>query len=135
MIFKSRSILSINRWLCSIFHWNFWMRLKILVTFQILINFHESKFFSFEILFVLIHNRNILDGRYKIKITQPWTHCSSAPILKDNFKSKLKCGFHKKYFRKSETLTSWTLFSPVFFQINADWWKIYFLQKNPLQDL
>ena len=47
----------------------------------------------------------------------------------------LKYGFHKKYFRKSETLTSWTLFSPIFFQISADWWKIYFLQKNPLQDL
>ena len=41
----------------------------------------------------------------------------------------LKYGFHKKYFRKSETLTSWTLFSPVFFQISADWWKIYFYKK------
>ena len=47
----------------------------------------------------------------------------------------LKYGFHKKYFRKNEPLTSWTLFSPVFFQISADWWKIYFLQKNPLQAL
>ena len=26
----------------------------------------------------------------------------------------LKYGFHKKYFRKNEPLTSWTLFSPVF---------------------
>ena len=38
---------------------------------------------------------------------------------------QLKYGFHKKYFRKSETLTSWTLFSPVFFQINADWLKLH----------
>ena len=40
----------------------------------------------------------------------------------------LKYGFHKKYFRKSETLTSWTLFSPVFFQISADWLKLQHLQ-------
>ena len=44
----------------------------------------------------------------------------------------LKSGFHKKYFRKSETLTSWTLFSPVFFQISADWWKIYFFTKKSI---
>ena len=37
----------------------------------------------------------------------------------------LKYGFHKKYFRKNEPLTSWTLFSPVFFQISADWLKLH----------
>ena len=40
----------------------------------------------------------------------------------------LKYGFHKKYFQKSETLTSWTLFSPVFFQVSADWLKLQHLQ-------
>ena len=35
-------------------------------------------------------------------------------------KHPLKYGFHKKYFRKNEPLTSWTLFSPVFFQISTD---------------
>ena len=40
----------------------------------------------------------------------------------------LKYGFHKKYFQKSQTLTSWTLFSPVFFQISADWLKLQHLQ-------
>ena len=32
----------------------------------------------------------------------------------------LKYGFCKKYFRKNEPLTSWTLFSPVFFQISTE---------------
>ena len=36
------------------------------------------------------------------------------------FEVLLKYGFHKKYSRKNEPLTSWTLFSPVFFQISAD---------------
>ena len=33
---------------------------------------------------------------------------------------RLKYGFYKKYFRKNEPLTSWTLFSPVFFQISTE---------------
>ena len=37
----------------------------------------------------------------------------------------LKYGFYKKSLRKDATLTSWTLFSPVFFQINADWLKLH----------
>ena len=36
----------------------------------------------------------------------------------------LKYGFCKKYFDRNEPLTSWTLLSPVFFQISAD------LEKN-----
>ena len=39
---------------------------------------------------------------------------------KSGQKFQLKYGFHKKYFQKNEPLTSWTLFSPVFFQISAD---------------
>ena len=45
-------------------------------------------------------------------------------IIKVGSKSWLKYGFCKKYFDRNEPLTSWTLLSPVFFQIRAD------LEKN-----
>ena len=43
----------------------------------------------------------------------------------------LKYGFCKKYFKRNEPLTSWTLLSPVFFQISAE---VHFYRSNFLQN-
>ena len=46
----------------------------------------------------------------------------------------LKCGFHKKYFRKNEPLTSWTPFFPRFFYeihiLISKLERLFFFKKN-----
>ena len=50
-----------------------------------------------------------------------WTQCKYVyGLLFKNPNKRLKYGFCKTLLRKNATLTSWTLFSSLFFQISAD---------------
>ena len=75
--------------LIEIFEWVWWL----FKFWWIFTNLNFFFLFSFQIVFVLIHNRNILDGRYKIKITQPWTHCCQFSQVDPGFKLSFSCLF------------------------------------------